>query len=98
MGTYTIINDYYKMIGNNFFLSDGRTQEIKFSSDSVLISSYYPKHKVILDELLIKYSYEGYGEFCTINGEILPSLGEIGSDIIFIRPIISLVMKCLILL
>ena len=44
------------------------------------------KHKVILDELSIKYSFNGLGEFITINGENLSSSGEISSDIIFIKP------------
>ena len=87
MDTYTIINDYYKIIGTDFYLSENQdNQEIKFSSDSFLISKYDPLHKVILDELSIKYSFEGFGEFKTINGEILSPSGVLGSDIIFIKP------------
>ena len=87
MKANTIINNYYKIIGHNYYLSEKEAKkEIKFSSDSILKSSYYPAHKVILDELLIKYSFEGYGEFRTIKDEILPSSGELDSDIIFIKP------------
>ena len=87
MEVSTIINDYYKIIGYNYYLSEEEeTKEIKFSSNSILKSSYYPDHKVILDELLIKYSFEGYGEFRTKKDEILHSSGEIDSDIIFIKP------------
>ena len=87
MDTYTIINDYYKIIGTDFYLSENQdNQEIKFSSDSFLISKYDPLHKVILDELSIKYSFEGLGEFKTINGETLSQTGVLGSDIIFIKP------------
>ena len=88
MDTYTTMDNYYKITGNDYYLSETQdTQEIKFSSDSILVSSYDPRHKVILDELSIKYSFEGLGEFTTINGEILSSSGELGSDIIFIKPI-----------
>ena len=87
METFTEINNYYKIFGNNYYLSESQdNQEINFSSDSILISSYDSKHKVILDELLIKYSFQGYGTFETTNGDILPSSGEIGFDIIFIKP------------
>ena len=87
MDTYTIINNYYKILGHDFYLSEIQdNQEIKFSSDSFLVSSYDPLHKVNLDELSIKYSFVGFGEFRTISGEILPSSGVIGSDIIFIKP------------
>ena len=86
MKATTSITDYYKISGTNFYLSEEETKEIKFSSNSILKSSYYPKHKVILDELSIKYSFKGYGEFRTIKDEILPSSGEISSDIIFIKP------------
>ena len=88
MDTYTTMDNYYKITGNDYYLSETQdTQEIKFSSDSILVSSYDPRHKVILDELSIKYSFEGLGEFTTINGEILSSSGELGSDIFFIKPI-----------
>lgn len=87
MKAYTIINNYYKITGYNYYLSEEEeTKEIKFSSNSILKSSYYPGHKVILDELLIKYSYKGKGEFRTKNDEILPPSGEVGSNIIFIKP------------
>ena len=87
MNAYTIIDNYYEINGKNYYLSETQdNQEIKFSSDSILRSFFVPEHKVILDELSIKYSYEGYGSFKTIYGEIIPSSGEIGSDIIFIKP------------
>ena len=87
MDTQTIINNYYKLFGSDFYLSEFQdNQEIKFSSDKILISSYDPKHIVNLNELSIKYSIEGLGEFITINGETLSSSGVIGSDIIFIKP------------
>ena len=82
----TELTDFYKIIGADFYLTEEETKEIKFSSNSILKSNYYSQHKVILDELSIKYSFEGQGEFRTINDEILPSSGEIGSDIIFIKP------------
>lgn len=82
----TIKTDYYKINGSNYYLSEEQTKEIKFSSNSIIKSNYYSEHKVILDELLIKYSFEGYGEFRTLNDEIIPSSGEISSDIIFIKP------------
>jgi len=87
MDTYVIVNNYYKIIGTDFYLSEIQdNQEIKFSNDSFLKSIYYEKYVVHLEELSIKYSFEELGEFKTINGEILPTSGEIGSDIIFIKP------------
>ena len=86
MNAETVLTDFYKIIGADFYLTEEETKEIKFSSNSILKSNYYSQHKVILDELSIKYSFEGQGEFRTINDEILPSSGEIGSDIIFIKP------------
>ena len=86
MNAETVLSDFYKIIGADFYLTEEETKEIKFSSNSILKSNYYSQHKVILDELSIKYSFEGQGEFRTINDEILPSSGEIGSDIIFIKP------------
>ena len=61
METSTIKTDYYKIMGANYYLSEEETKEIKFSSNSIIKSNYYSEHKVILDELLIKYSFEGYG-------------------------------------
>jgi len=87
MDAETVINNYYKLFGSDFYLSEFQdNQEIKFSSDNILISNYDPKHIVNLNELSIKYSIEGLGEFITINGETLSSSGVIGSDIIFIKP------------
>ena len=86
MDTYTIISDYYQINGDNYYLSEEQTKVIKFSSNSILFCKYYSEHKVILDELLIKYSFEGYGEFRSMNDEILPYSGEIDSNIIFIKP------------
>ena len=87
MEASTVLNNYYQINGRDYYLSENETkQEIKFSSNSILKSSYYPEYKVILDELLIKYSFEGNGEFRTINDEHLDKSGEIGSDIIFIKP------------
>ena len=87
MDTHTIINNYYKILGCNFYLSENQDEQgIKFSSSSFLVSSYDPLHKVHLDELSIKYSFDGLGEFKTINGNILHSSGIIGTDIIFTKP------------
>ena len=87
MDTYLTTNNFYKINGNDYYLSEMQdNQEIKFSSDEILNCIFLSEHKVILDELSIKYSFEGYGEFKTIYGENLPSSGVIGSDIIFIRP------------
>ena len=87
MEASTVLNNYYQINGKDYYLSENETkQEIKFSSNSILKSSYYPEHKVILDELLIKYSFEGNGEFRTLNDEHLDKSGEICSDIIFIKP------------
>ena len=87
MDTYTQITNFYKIYGKDYYLTENQDkQEIKFSSDSILVSSFYSKHKVNLNELSIKYSFEGYGYFTTIYGENLPSSGEFGSDIIFIKP------------
>lgn len=41
--------------------------------------------KVNLDELSIKYSYEGSGDFYTINNQKLEKSGILGSDIYFQR-------------
>ena len=41
---------------------------------------------VNLDELSIKYSFEGSGDFYTINGQKLEKSGVLGSDIYFQRP------------
>ena len=58
MDVYTNINNYYKITGYDYYLpEEEETKEIKFSSDSILKSSYYPGHKVILDELLSYNSY-----------------------------------------
>ena len=79
--------NYYKLIGNDFYLSENDERVyIKFSSDSVLIVNYNKRIKVNLDELSIKYSYEGNGDFYTINGQKLEKSGIIGSDIYFQRP------------
>ena len=87
METHTEIHDYYKINGYTYYLSEIQDEEeIKFSSSNILSGNHDQKHKVILDELSIKYSYEGLGEFKTIYGDHLPYSGEIGSDIIFIKP------------
>ena len=87
MQVYTIIHDYYQIFGKDFYLSESQDrQEIKFSSNSILNSSFCSEHIVNLDELSIKYLFEGLGEFITINGDQLSPSGEMGSDIIFIKP------------
>ena len=51
---------YYIIIGNDSYLSEGEERAyIKFSSDSVLTVNSSKSIKVHLDELSIKYSYEG---------------------------------------
>ena len=56
---------------------------LNFSSNSVLVVKMDSRHKVNLDELLIEYSYEGEGEFYTINYKKLNNSGKIGEDIYF---------------
>ena len=77
---------YYIIIGNDSYLSEGEERAyIKFSSDSVLTVNSSKSIKVHLDELSIKYSYEGSGDFYTIEGQKLENHGVIGSDIYFQR-------------
>ena len=56
---------------------------LNFSSNSVLVVKMDSRHKVNLDELLIEYSYEGEGEFYTINYKKLNNSGKIREDIYF---------------
>ena len=76
--------DYYKLLGKIFYLEDKQeTLFLNFSSNSVLVVKMDSRHKVNLDELLIEYSYEGDGEFYTINDKKLNNSGKIGEDIYF---------------
>ena len=78
------IKNYYKLLGRNYYLEDDQeTIPLYFSSNSVLWVDYDSRHKVNLNELLIQYSYEGDGEFYTINNKKLDSSGVIGEDIYF---------------
>ena len=77
---------YYIIIGNDSYLSEGEERAyIKFFSDSVLTVNSSKSIKVHLDELSIKYSHEGSGDFYTIEGQKLENHGVIGSDIYFQR-------------
>ena len=84
MNTNLHNKNYYKLIGRNYYLEDDQeTIPLYFSSNSVLWVDYDSRHKVNLNELLIQYSYEGDGEFYTINNKKLDSSGVIGEDIYF---------------
>ena len=84
MNAYTSIRDYYKFNGDHYYLEDDQeNMPLKFSSNSVLFVNYDSRHKVNLDELLIKYSFQGEGEFYTNDNKKLNSSGYIGEDIYF---------------
>ena len=62
MDTYLTTNNFYKINGNDYYLSETQDkQEIKFSSDEILNCIFLSEHKVILDELSIKYSFKDTG-------------------------------------
>ena len=80
--------NYYELIGTQFYLEDNQEiMPLKFSSDTVLKVVADSRHKVNLDELLIKYSIKGEGEFYTIKNKKLNNSGTIGEDIYFKKPI-----------
>ena len=80
--------NYYELIGTQFYLEDNQEiMPLKFSSDTVLKVVADSRHKVNLDELLIKYSIKGEGEFYTIKNKKLNNSGTIGEDVYFKKPI-----------
>ena len=84
MKVSTSIRNYYKFIGAHYYLEDDQEKlSLKFSSNSVLFVNYDSRHNVNLDELLIKYSFQGEGEFYTNDNKKLDSSGYIGEDIYF---------------
>ena len=85
MNITTNNQNYYKLLGNNYYLEDDReTMPLYFSSNSVLVVNFPDsRYKVNLDELLIQYSYEGDGEFYTMKNKKLNNSGVIGEDIYF---------------
>ena len=69
MNAYLNVSNYYRLIKNDYYLSENEERVyIKFSSDSVLVVNSNKSIKVNLDELSIKYSYKGNGDFYTIDG------------------------------
>ena len=87
MNAYLNVSNYYRLIENDYYLSENEERVyIKFSSDSVLVVNSNKSIKVNLDELSIKYSYKGNGDFYTIDGQKLEKSGVVGSDIYFQKP------------
>ena len=81
------IDNYYELLGTTYYLDDNQEiMPLTFSSDKVLKVKYDSRHKVNLDELLIKYSTEDEGEFYTYNNKKLNNSGTIGEDIYFKKP------------
>ena len=87
MNASVAIDNYYELLGTTYYLEDNQEiMPLTFSSDKVLKVKYDSRHKVNLDELLIKYSTEDEGEFYTYNNEKLNNSGTIGEDIYFKKP------------
>jgi len=73
--------DYYELLGTTYFLEDNQEiMPLTFSSDKVLKVKYDSRHKVNLDELLIKYSTEDEGEFYTYNNKKLNKLNGLAKN------------------